>query len=100
MLPCNRLRIDSGNSSPLIEYRIENERVESRELASLTGAGVNTNWQQLTTEQISSHVMADTVLARWLRRRMGLYRLLRLCGGSLFTSQDEGEKRPEDRLAA
>ncbi len=100
MLPCNRLRIDFGKGSPLIEYRIENERVESRELPFQTGAGVNTEWQRLTAEQISSHVMSDTVLARWLRRRMGLERLLRACGGRLFISQDEGEKRPEDRLAA
>jgi hypothetical protein len=97
MLACNRLRIDSGKGSPVLEYKIENDRVEGREFSFESGD--ETGWQRLTSEQISSHVMADTVLARWLRGRMGLYRLLRACGGDPFR-QDDGQKSPESRLAA
>lgn len=71
MLACKRLRIDSGDGSPVLDYRIEKDRVESR--------GLNTSWRQLAPEEISSHVMANTVVAEWLRRRMGLHKLLRAC---------------------
>jgi hypothetical protein len=99
MLACNRLRIDPGKGSPVVEYRIENDHVESCEIASETGATVETGWRRLTTEQISSHVVADTVLARWLRARMGLYRLLRACGGDAFR-QGDARTATQDRLPA
>jgi hypothetical protein len=99
MLACNRLRIDSGNSSPVVEYRIEKDRVERREISFEKSVPRETEWWRLTPEQVSSHVIANTVLARWLRGRIGLFRLLRICGGDLFR-QDDGPKSPEDRLAA
>jgi hypothetical protein len=71
MLACNRLRIDSGDGSPVLEYRIEYRRVESRML--------ETDWQELSPDEISSHVRANTVVAEWLRRRIGLHKLLRSC---------------------
>lgn len=71
MPACNRLRIESENGSAAIDYRIEKNRVESRRL--------NTGWRRLASEEISSHVMANTVVAEWLRRRMGLHKLLRAC---------------------
>lgn len=71
MLPCNRLRIDSGDGTPVLDYRIERDRIESRRL--------NTDWRQLAPEEISSHVMANTVVAEWLRCRIGLHKLLRAC---------------------
>ncbi len=81
MLACNRLRIDPGDGSPVLEYRIENDRVESRTL---------TGWRQLAPEEISSHVAANTVVAAWLHRRMGLHKLLRACTpGLLGTNNDE-----------
>jgi len=36
-------------------------------------------WQRLTREQLISHVMGNTAVARWLRRRMGLHPLIRAC---------------------
>ena len=97
MLACNRLRIDSGNGSPIVEFRIEKDRVESRDISFEAGGATEAEWRRLTSEEISSHVIAETVLARWLRRRMGLYRLLRACGADPLSQREEG---PEDRLAA
>lgn len=88
MLMCNRLRIDSGRGSPVVEYRIENDGIESRTLNCEGGIG-ETAWRRLTSEQISSHVMADTVVARWLRRRMGVYRLLRSCTPEFYDVNSE-----------
>jgi hypothetical protein len=98
MLACNTLRIDSGRGSPVIEYRIQSDHVESREVCFEEGTHMQAQWRRLTPEQISSHVMAGTVLARWLRYRMGLRRLLRACGDKEIKA--EGPKTAEDRLAA
>ena len=81
MLACNRLRIDPGDGCPVLDYRIEKDRVESRRL--------NTAWRQLAPEEISSHVMANTVVAEWLRRRMGLHKLLRACNSSTASPDRE-----------
>jgi hypothetical protein len=82
MLACNRLRLDPGNCSPVVEYRIENGCVESRTVASEIGTQAEMGWHQLTADHISSHVMANTVIAEWLRRRMGLHQLRRACNSS------------------
>ena len=83
MLAFNRLRIDPGNGSPAVDYRIENGFVESRTLE--TGSTkrstptIEKQWQRLTPEQLTSRLMADSLLLRWLRQRMGVYRLIRAC---------------------
>jgi hypothetical protein len=81
MLVCNRLRIDPCDGTPVIDYRIENGWVESRTLETGTerGTAADQQWHRLTPEELSSHVMADTVVARWLRGRMGIYGLIRAC---------------------
>jgi hypothetical protein len=81
MLACNRLRIDPGDGSPVVDYRIENGSVESRTLETAAESSTATakEWQRLTLEQLSSHVMAETVVAHWLHRRMGVHRLIRAC---------------------
>jgi hypothetical protein len=79
IMACNNLRIDLGDGSSVVDYRIENDCVETRTLE----AENEKPWQRLTPEQLTSQVMADTVVARWLRRRMGAHRLLRACAHSL-----------------
>ncbi len=81
MLECKRLCIDLGDGSPALDYRIENGCVESRSVETECECGATTDqrWQRLTPEELSSHVMADTVVAQWLRKRMGVQRLIRAC---------------------
>ena len=81
MPECNRLRIDPRDGTHIVDYRIENGWVESRtlETAAETGIATHPQWQRLTPEELSFHVMADTVVARWLRGRMGVHRLMRAC---------------------
>src|SRR5690348_13879913 len=100
MLACNRLRIDPGNGSPAVEYRIEDEFVESRTLetdaARRSVPASEKRWQRLTPEQLTSRVMANTVVAHWLRYRMGVHRLVRACNQdspSLSNSVLEGSDR-------
>ena len=102
MIECNRLRIDSGDGSHAMDYRIQYGNVESRTLE----AGCETNgesenqWHRLTSDQLSSHVMADTVVARWLRRRMGTRRLIRACNQEPPSLPSNGAQAQHDQSAA
>jgi hypothetical protein len=101
MLAFNRLRIDLGDGCPALEYRIEDGHVDSRILGCATerSGTIEALWQRLTPEQLRSHVMADTVVARWLSRRMGVHRLIRACNqDSPFADGDVQERW--DRTAA
>ena len=88
-----RLLVESDDGSPASEYRIVGEKVEVRTLP-LEGGLANqaeSLWWQLTPEQLSTHVERNTVVARWLERRLGWRRLLRACvGEALFTRPTEG----------
>lgn len=81
MLAFNRLRVDPGNGSPAQDYRIENGHVEMRlvDFDMERGFENRPRWRQLTSEQLSWHIMGDTVVARWLQRRMGVHSLIRAC---------------------
>jgi hypothetical protein len=97
MLEFNKLRVDRGDRSGAIEYRIEREHVESRAVGKDT---VEESWRRIPPEKLRSHVMADTVLARWLRRRMGIHKLIRACqqDSSPFASREASNQA--DRTAA
>jgi hypothetical protein len=95
MLTFKRLRIDPGDGCPAVEYRIEDDHVDSRVLDSATerSGAIEAPWQRLTPEQLCSLVMADTVVARWLSRRMGVHRLIRVCNqDSPFAESDVQER--------
>ena len=94
MLAFNRLRIDRCDGSPVADYRIENDWVESRTLETGTECGPTTErrWQRLTPEQLSSHVMADTIVSQWLCRRMGVHRLVRACSSSANNDVHDSER--------
>jgi hypothetical protein len=80
-MTCNKLRIDPNDGSPVLEYRIEDGRVERRtvEIATPESTAGEVQWQQLTPEQLISHVLANTVVAGWLARRFGVHALIRVC---------------------
>ena len=96
MLACNTLRIDHSDSSQVVEYRIENDRVESRTLETAVESDTRKEWKRLSPEQLSSHVMAHTVVAHWLRGRMGVHRLIRACNA---TGNDSEPRFPERSAA-
>lgn len=77
-MACNSLRIDAGDGSPVMEYRIENGHVESRVSFSPEETS-ESDWKPVTPEELSEHVMSGTILSLWLRRRMGISPLVRAC---------------------
>ena len=101
MLACNRLCIDPSDGSPAVDYRIEDGRVESRgrELAAERIGTIERTWQPVTAEQLRSHVMAGTVVARWLRRRMGIHQLVRACNQDSPLANDAARELWEQRAA-
>ena len=76
-----RLRFEPGDGSPAKEYRIEDGNVEVRtidaESVSVPRAG--NVWRRLTPEQLRTHVEHKTVIAQWLKRRLGWRLLLQAC---------------------
>ena len=77
-MACTTLRIDPGDNSPVLDYRIENGRVESR-ISFSPEETPQSDWKAVSPEELSEHVMSGTILSLWLRRRMGIFRLVRAC---------------------
>lgn len=81
------LRLEAPNGSGVEEYRIYEDAVEVRKLrsgeerddAELSGEQLSDAWQPLTREDLTTHVKSNTVVAQWLKHRLGWRRLLRVC---------------------
>ena len=67
------------SSSTPREYRIRDGKVEARDLDK--GRAKEEDWTEVSSEQLSTHVLRNTPTARWLERNMGWRRLLRACVG-------------------
>jgi hypothetical protein len=39
-------------------------------------------WHRLSPKELSSLVMSNKVIARWLTRRMGMFAVIRACSGT------------------
>lgn len=76
-----RLRVEPGDGSPITEYSIENGTVAVRTVDLNRGPDQDqeSEWQELTPQQLRFHVERHTVVAEWLKRRMGWRRLLHEC---------------------
>jgi hypothetical protein len=84
-----RLRLEAGDGSPITEYSIEDGTVAVRTVDLSRGSDNDqSGWQQLTPEQLRFHIERHTVVAEWLKRRMGWRRLLHEC----VRDGDEGSK--------
>jgi hypothetical protein len=80
----DRLRVDSSEGSRAREYRIDSGSIQVRTLIS---DGAKNVWRTLTSDDLSSHVKRNTVVAQWLERRLGWRRLLLACVGEECSSE-------------
>jgi hypothetical protein len=71
------LRLETTDGSNAEEYRIYDGQVEVRQLQCCSDDDYC--WHRVTPEQLTAHVNAKTVVAEWLKRRMGWRHLLRAC---------------------
>ena len=75
----NTLVSQSANFATPKEYRIHDGKVEARTLDG--GPVKEEDWIEVSSELLSSHVLCNTAVARWLERHLGWRRLLRACVG-------------------
>ena len=75
-----RLRLEAQDGSQIEEYRIDGGRVEVRNLCFCgLDDSSDSNWHRVTQQQLRIHVERDTVVAQWLKRRLGWRPLLQAC---------------------
>lgn len=75
-----RLRLEAENGSATQEYRLDDGKVEMRNLHS--GGAYDppeSSWHRLTAQQLRTHLERNTVVAQWLERRLGWRGLLQAC---------------------
>ena len=87
MLLPTTLRLEAVDGSGVEEYRIFGDGIEVRKLRcgeenddpELVGDQVSCGWTRLTPADLSRHVKDNTIVAHWLKQRLGWRRLLYAC---------------------
>ena|SRR5262249_38368174 len=77
-MPMN-LRLEAPDGSGGEEYRIRDDEIESRTVTSAGYFQSDDDWQPLSSGELAHHVQRNTVVAQWLRHRIGWRRLLLKC---------------------
>ena len=77
LMPMN-LRLEAMDGSGFEEYRIYEGAIEMRKMCSYEDPSED-SWERVTHAQLAAHVKDDTVVAQWLRKRIGWQRLLLAC---------------------
>ena len=81
------LRLEATDGAGVEEYRIFEDAVEVRKLRSgeeqddpeLSAGQLSDEWRRLSHTDLTDHVKGNTVVAQWLKHRLGWRRLLRAC---------------------
>ena len=76
LMPMN-LRLEAINGSAGEEYRIREGEVEFRPVDRSTNYDLD--WHPVSAHELADHVQRNTVVAQWLRHRIGWRRLLLKC---------------------
>jgi hypothetical protein len=95
-----RLRLEAEDGTSAREYRIDDGNVEVRNLHPRGGHDSPENsWQRLTSEQLSTQVERNTLVAQWIERRLGWRRLVQACSNQ-ETQHSRTAEDDADRQAA
>jgi hypothetical protein len=92
------LRLEAANGAEGKEYRICDGQIEVRGLEC--SSKDDWCWHRVTPEELTAHVNAGTVVAEWLKRRLGWRRLLRACMAEQDLYLFEAADRSPDHRAA
>jgi len=84
------LRLEATDGAGVEEYRIFEDAVEVRKLRcgeekddpELAAEQPSDQWRRLSPADLTGHVRNNTVVAQWLKHRLGWRRLLRACTDS------------------
>ncbi len=100
LMPVN-LRLEAADGSGIEEYRIQDGDIEVRRVQRAVERGrCDDDWQPLTPRQLAAHVQDNTVVAQWLRHRIGWRRLLLACSDQQTLQNFGIEGNVRDRFAA
>jgi hypothetical protein len=95
LLPMN-LRLEAPDGSGGEEYRIREGEIEVRAVP----AAYNDDWQPLSSNDLADHVQRNSVVAQWLRHRIGWRRLLLKCTDHETLQKFGIAQTTSDRFAA
>jgi hypothetical protein len=99
------LRLETVDGSGCEEYRIQDGDIEVRRVRRSGERGrseclSSDEWQRLTPRQLSNHVHDNTVVAQWLRHRIGWRRLILACADQETLDSFGVAENVQDRYAA
>jgi hypothetical protein len=98
MLPIPiHFRLEAADGRVAEEYRLHQQNIEVRRLQPNQREVV---WHRLTADEIAGHVKHNTVVARWLERRLGWRRLLWACQPEESADESQGSEQVSDHFAA
>jgi hypothetical protein len=81
-MPLAFMRLFQPDHPEAKEYRVtEDGKIETRILESKYGRSKNKDWSELSSAEVSRHVMRNTAVGRWLEQNLGWQRLLWACVG-------------------
>lgn len=92
-------RVEAADGSGVREYRVHDGDIEVRTSCGLDPSSREDEWRRLTAGEIAGHVQGNTVVAQWLRHRIGWRHLLLACTDE-ETLEMYGIDAPIDRHAA
>lgn len=93
------LRLEGQDSRATEEYRIRDGQIELRLLPS-SGDEDHCEWRTLSPQDLSAHVMRNTVVAQWLKHRLGWRRLLQACVAEDSFWHSTGDQSASTRTAS
>lgn len=75
------LRLEAQNGRAIEEFRILDQTIETRQSTVWPASEWDeyAEWREVSSEELSDHVRDNTVVAQWLKRRLGWRRLLLAC---------------------
>lgn len=95
LLPMN-LRLETPDGAGE-EYRIREDEIQVR---PVNRSAAYDDWQPLSSTELAEHVQRNTVVAQWLRHRIGWRRLLLKCTDEDTLRKFGVAQSTSDRLAA
>jgi hypothetical protein len=101
------LRLETTDGAAGEEYRIYDGHIEVRiEVRDLQCSSADDSsadewcWNRVSPEELTAHVNGKTVVAEWLKRRLGWRQLLRACVSDQDIYMFDEARRSADRRAA
>jgi len=96
LMPMN-LRLEAPDGSGGEEYRIRDNEIQVR---SVNSDLPDHDWQPLSSHELAEHVQNNSIVAQWLKHRIGWRRLLLKCTDQETLQRFGVHQATQDRFAA